>query len=350
MSEDFFLSKIFGDSLGPSKVIPYYYKAKGDFDKEEITITTLITSNRFKVFSDLVERYQGPISVCIHSPPSPAILEPILDALHTLYESSQTFATYVDVHLVIDPFERQFNMWRNVAKFFARTDYSMLLDVDFWPDPTFNSRIVLDLEGEAKRMMRDGTMALVIPAFEFNKQEDGLDHDTFPTDKSELLELVKAKKIDMFHKSWAPGHGTTNYTRYYESNEIYRAQGYTHSYEPYAIYRKDTPWFDERFIGYGGNKAAGLFELYLSGVQFYVHSHHFLIHQSHPYQERTRAAERRYNRKLYINYREELCFRYLTHLIDVIQTPRARNLLTECKKISGFQTIAQRYISAVHQR
>lgn len=29
---------------------------------------------------------------------------------------------YVDIHLVYDNFDRQFNMWRNVAKFFARTE------------------------------------------------------------------------------------------------------------------------------------------------------------------------------------------------------------------------------------
>lgn len=59
MSEDLFLSKSFGESLQPSKVVPYYYRAKGDLVKEDITITTLVTSNRFAVFAKLVERYQG---------------------------------------------------------------------------------------------------------------------------------------------------------------------------------------------------------------------------------------------------------------------------------------------------
>lgn len=36
---------------------------------------------------------------------------------------------------------------------------------------------------------------------------------------------------------------------------------------------------DERFVGYGGNKAACLFELYISGVSFYVLVDDFLIHQ-----------------------------------------------------------------------
>ena len=48
---------------------------------------------------------------------------------------------------------------------------------------------------------------------------------------------------------------------------------------------------DERFTGYGGNKAACLFEMYLSGVSFYVLSDHFLIHQSHTYEEEARKNE-----------------------------------------------------------
>jgi len=59
MSEDFFLSKAFGESLQPSKVIPYYYRASSITQKKDITITTLVTGNRFKILAALVERYQG---------------------------------------------------------------------------------------------------------------------------------------------------------------------------------------------------------------------------------------------------------------------------------------------------
>jgi hypothetical protein len=59
MSEDLFLSKAFAQSMSPSKIIPFFYRATGEFDKEDITLTTLVTSNRFKVFTQLVENYQG---------------------------------------------------------------------------------------------------------------------------------------------------------------------------------------------------------------------------------------------------------------------------------------------------
>lgn len=48
---------------------------------------------------------------------------------------------------------------------------------------------------------------------------------------------------------------------------------------------------DERFVGYGGNKAACLFEMYLSGISYYVLADHFIIHQNHVYEETARRNE-----------------------------------------------------------
>jgi len=348
MAEDFFLSKAFGETLQPSKVIPYYYKASHDHAQEDITITTLVTSNRFKVFAALVERYQGPVSVTIHVTNNEG-REELLESLDALYTTSPYMSTYVDVHLVIDNFDRQFNMWRNVAKFFARTDYVMMLDVDFWVCTDFRNRILSSPAIMSK--LREGTAAFVVPAFEFTKQNDGLDASTFPTDKADLVALADEGSIGMFHKSWGPGHGSTNYTRYYTSKpgEVYKVHAYTHSYEPYVVFKKEgTPYCDERFIGYGGNKAACLYELYLSGVSYFVLPDDFLIHQSHPYAEKARKHERRYNRKLYTDFREELCFRYLNQFIDsgMLDTARSKNLLIECKKIKGFSSAASKLITA----
>lgn len=61
MSEDLFLSKAFAGAMRPSKIVPFFYRATGVFDKEDITITTLVTSNRFQVFAGLVERYPGEV-------------------------------------------------------------------------------------------------------------------------------------------------------------------------------------------------------------------------------------------------------------------------------------------------
>jgi len=51
-----------------------------------------------------------------------------LAKLHDMYNSNPYMKEFVDVHVVVDKFNRQFNMWRNVARFFARSNYFMMLD------------------------------------------------------------------------------------------------------------------------------------------------------------------------------------------------------------------------------
>jgi hypothetical protein len=91
-------------------------------------------------------------------------------------------AGYVDVHLVVDSFQRQFNTWRNIARFYARTNYVMMLDIDFFLCTDFrtairNNQIVMD-------KLRAGNSAFVIPALEYAKQQDGKDPGHFPRTKS----------------------------------------------------------------------------------------------------------------------------------------------------------------------
>lgn len=122
---------------------------------------------------------------------------------------------------------------------------------------------------------------------------------------------IKAGKIDMFHAGWKPGHNSTDYSRFYSSRpgEIYKVTTYQSAYEPYIVFKKSgPPWCErshasnvtssdnmnrceERFVGYGGNKAACLFEIFLSGVDFYVLADHFIIHQQHLYEESARRTE-----------------------------------------------------------
>lgn len=139
----------------------------------------------------------GPISVTIHA--SLLSLDILVD-LHTMYTSSPEFSTYVDVHLVLSPFQmsegsRQFNAWRNLARLYARTDYVMMLDVDFVPCTNFRSFIKRNLRDhllglrvdETRNLMErftQGNLAFVVPAFEYAEQEDGTDPDTFPRDKT----------------------------------------------------------------------------------------------------------------------------------------------------------------------
>jgi hypothetical protein len=59
MSESVFLSKAFSSSMHPMKIFPYFYKASESFEEDDITITTLVTPNRFEVLRKLASRYEG---------------------------------------------------------------------------------------------------------------------------------------------------------------------------------------------------------------------------------------------------------------------------------------------------
>ncbi|KAG2369267.1 glycosyl-transferase for dystroglycan-domain-containing protein [Suillus spraguei] len=332
ISEDIFLSKAFSQSMHPLKVVPYYYRASRTFEQNDISITTLVTFNRFKVCSGLA--IVCPISATVHVKPSAT--HALLDALHDLYTSTPAMSTYVDIHLVLTPFDRQLNTWRNTARLFARTEFVMMLDVDFAICTNFRSAIRASLDAKIGRILKEGHGALVVPAFEYM---------TSDMIQETLLSLVKAKKIDMFHRTWAPGHNSTDYPRFYSAvpGEVYKVTQYHPAYEPHVIFRKEgPPWCDERFIGYGGNKAACLYEMYLSGMSFYVLADHFLVHQSHPYEEEARKLERKSNRKIYQDFKEEVCLRYLKRHYDsgTLNTSYGYNVQEECKKTRGVSKIA----------
>jgi hypothetical protein len=63
MNEELFLNKAFSQSLQPTNIIPFYYRSSKSSEKrssyQDISITTLVTSNRFVVLAKLARKYQG---------------------------------------------------------------------------------------------------------------------------------------------------------------------------------------------------------------------------------------------------------------------------------------------------
>ncbi|KAK9722075.1 hypothetical protein K7432_002962 [Basidiobolus ranarum] len=332
LSESYVYSKLFSETMQPTNLKPYYYRMEPAPSPDDITVATLITADRFQVFEKLVNNYKGPISVALHISDDHNQAN-ILRRLDNMYQSNPLMKKYVDIHLIIDKFERQFNYWRNVARFFSRTDYFLLLDIDFYLCTDF--RQSLQNHPELMNRLKDGNVAIVLPAFEYDVLNEGRDAKVFPRVKSDLVKLVDDKKVSMFHKGWTRGHGSSNYTHWYQADTPYTVTEYNFSYEPYVIVKKDgIPWCNERFIGYGGNKAACLFEIYLSGVDYWVLPQDFIIHQNHDYLEDTRRIERNFNKKVYQNFREEACFRYFRNFLSRNEwgTPKADNLKKECSK------------------
>jgi hypothetical protein len=106
MTENLFLTKAFSQSMRPSNIIPYFYRATGVFHQEDITVTTLITSNRLKVFAELVQRYQGQkklaVSPAFDTPQirdRPYICDSSCEKYHVAHpRSSRQFAQTIHLH------------------------------------------------------------------------------------------------------------------------------------------------------------------------------------------------------------------------------------------------------------
>ncbi|KAI0823147.1 glycosyl-transferase for dystroglycan-domain-containing protein [Trametes gibbosa] len=312
------------------------FKASSSGETDDVTITTLVKATGSESSSN---SWNGTRPI---SPDHPSRV-----ALNTACA-----ICYVDVHLALSPSVpspegeggRQFNVWRNAARLFARTEFVMMLDVDF--------AVCTDWRGAVRDALRAAALPIRRPLTRsrlpggvnsYVKQEAGVDQRTFlQRNRHTLLRLAKATPpvIASFHAAWAPGHNSTDYEKYYSIPPTPTRS----AYEPYVITSKRVSWCDERFAGYGGNKAACLFEMYISGVSFYVLSDHFLIHQSHKYEEEARREERKSNRKLYSDFKEEVCLRYLYRYYreGVLHTDRAANAREECKKIKNIaKTVSQ---------
>ena len=102
------------------------------------------------------------------------------------------------------------------------------------------------------------------------------------TSKSTLLHMVNKGLVEPFHLArWFPGHGPTNFSKWYNSSEPYTIK-WAPSFEPYVIVKlKDLPRFDERFVGYGYNKVSFFAELDALNCTFVVHHSTFVVHMPH---------------------------------------------------------------------
>jgi glycosyltransferase-like protein LARGE len=135
----------------------------------------------------------GPVSVTVHIKDIKPHVNAVLNSLHDMYTSSEFMMTYADVHLVVDAYDRQFNNWRNIARLFARTDYVMMLDIDFYPCTEFRGLIREVLNTTMLQKLDASRAALVVPAFEYRDFHQGIRYTEFPTNK-----MVSSEKILSF--------------------------------------------------------------------------------------------------------------------------------------------------------
>ncbi|KAF8566976.1 hypothetical protein P879_05740 [Paragonimus westermani] len=177
------------------------------------------------------------------------------------------------------------NALRNIAVQYAPTDFVFLIDVDFLPSlnsyPYFEKAIQTQAQSfntDDSQKTREAKWCFVIPAFELFEVR----YDRLPDTKQALLEHLNNESIKPFrHEVWTAGHMATDYERWKNTTSIY-AVNWSADYEPYVIVRRDAAQFDERFVGFGWNKASFIMQLDVLNFQFLVLPHAFLLHLPHP--------------------------------------------------------------------
>ena len=210
------------------------------------------------------------------------------------------------------------NKLRNIGLDQVQTSHVLVLDIDFIPSE--------GLDGAIQNVIHNlhENDAMVVPAFQRNDpQPPCVDLETcleyiqengfIPTSTTELKTCIRSKDCDIFQKNVKPqGHFDTNYKRWIkeiDSHENIASKSSMHriecfhtlDYEPYVVVPwcpMDTlhetndneivpppksPYYDERFQGYGKNKIQMTSHLRSIGYKFWVMpSDGFIIHVPHP--------------------------------------------------------------------
>ena len=177
----------------------------------------------------------------------------------------------------------------------VRTSHFLLTDIDLWPS-TDAYKTILRI---GSKLLGRPNATLVLPAFEYH--DVAREPTTKPRSKSENEALAaglprtaaqlgkctqrrQEPNCDIF-KHLTDTHFTTNYEKWWQSDRPQRISCF-HSlrYEPYLVVplgRGATPYFDERFVGYGKNKIQWIQHLRLLGFTFHVLPKAFVIHCPH---------------------------------------------------------------------
>eukprot|EP00547_Thalassionema_nitzschioides_P012029 CAMPEP_0194262248 /NCGR_PEP_ID=MMETSP0158-20130606/46449_1 /TAXON_ID=33649 /ORGANISM="Thalassionema nitzschioides, Strain L26-B" /LENGTH=401 /DNA_ID=CAMNT_0039002401 /DNA_START=149 /DNA_END=1354 /DNA_ORIENTATION=+ len=260
-------------------------------DKEDITLVTHGSIEKFSLLVDQISQWKGPVSFVIYLDSREAIKEFCSKLQHVTQDSESDFNQYVSIHALLEkhggslPYPN--NMLRNIAQKNIESNYFLLMDVDFMPCPSgtyehFKSHLKDDFFWTK---LRNNTI-FVLPAFErfAESNESTVTLDMVPQNKDQLIDLLDQKLASTFHPYFPPGHYPTDYQKWLqnEPSEFSYPIQYMKRFEPYILaYKHGLPEFWDGFRGFGYNAATWFWELDLAGYKYEVVRDYFVLHLNH---------------------------------------------------------------------
>jgi len=233
------------------------------------------------------------------------------------------------------------NKLRNIGLDKVKTTHFLMVDVDFHPSGNLEAAIQSNFLSTSQVYPWNHKVAMVVPAFErlatckHFKDCQGKKH-FIPYSYKEIVECVKIEDCGVFHAvDFLEGHLTTASEswlkgEFYEGNIPRKIQCFTSfKYEPYVVLQKChgvTPYYDERFYGYGKNKIEYISHLRFLNYSFHVLPEGYLVHYPHPKSKANKAfrRERKYR------FREKMDNLY-EQFLAALNTTHGIPLLGECK-------------------
>ena len=188
------------------------------------------------------------------------------------------------------------NELRNLALRAVRTTHILYIDIDFWTSANLYDTIVHNPQIK-QQLYQDPKLVLVIPAFQLQRISNCTDetidcrqeHVTLMPHKVKgLSEGIKNKRITIFDPTNRGGHGSTDYTKWFQqpSGNLHKIDCLkSHRYEPFVVIRycrEITPPFQSIFSGYGKNKMTWMMQVIRSGFVFAQLGGVYVIHYPHP--------------------------------------------------------------------
>ncbi|GJJ71819.1 hypothetical protein EMPS_04176 [Entomortierella parvispora] len=363
LSTGVILSKMFTFSTPDltDNIQPFFVRSESTPRPEDITLATFVPQDNLSELIRLVEHFPGPISVVMHvdhASNEPGALNPI-SRLHTMLASHPKIRAQVDVHLITSPqthrkpesttVQEQSNLHRNIARFFARTDFVLLMEADgsmpmtdvaksFKERPQWMEKLrsgnVFVLPGFDVAMVAEASEGMTTSEDKSKELVPVLKGSQLPRSKDALLTQVHESQMVLSEKTWKRTIRNVDYNTWAtQQSRLSSIQNYDPFFAPSVILRRDKMlWCPERF---GNNQAACLFELYLSGADFWVLPNDFTVNSGERKEALITEREKTINTRLYQKFHEESCLKHARafYAAGEWDSDRARHCRISCQKV-----------------
>lgn len=189
------------------------------------------------------------------------------------------------------------------------TPYVFLTDVDVVPRPGLGPSL-----DQFLAYPPCDHCAFVVPTYEVDEKV------SMPRNKSMLLQLVRDKRAQSFHKViFINNQFATNVTQWEtipEGTEVsvaYPVTNFELFYEPFYVARDDVPPHDTRFVGYGFTRNSQVYEMFVANFKFLVLNYAFAVHRGlkrRKTKNSWREKQNRANSRLFKKFEREILARH----------------------------------------